>query len=94
MVGRLIESKNEIKNITGGSEMIRKEICCAVLSFFLISLGGFLLHLRIYPPMNLDPFEIDVNNLLPALPGIISVFVLTFMFNYRKTFLLAVMLTF
>ena len=72
--------------------MIRKELRCAVVSFFLISLGGFFLQLRFLPPMNLVPFEIEISDLLPAAGGIISVFVLPFMFNCKKTFLLAVML--
>lgn len=72
--------------------MIRKEIRCAVLSIFLISLGGLLLHLRLHPPIKLDPFEVSALNLLPAILGIISVFVLPFMFSYRKTYLWAVML--
>ncbi len=36
--------------ILKGSTMLNKKICLPVTSFFLIALGGFLVHLRIHSP--------------------------------------------
>lgn len=72
--------------------MIRKGLCCSITAFALISLGGFLMHLRIHPPFSFDPFEIVLKEMLPFLLGLVSVFVLPFMFNCKRTVLWAVML--
>jgi hypothetical protein len=72
--------------------MIRKGLCCSIAAYFLISLGGFLIHLRIHPPFNFNPFEIAPDKILPFLLGLVSVFVLPFMFNCKRTVLWAVML--
>ena len=63
--------------------MLNKKICLPVTSFFLMALGGFLLHLRIHPP------TAAAVNWLPFLFGIISVFVLPFLFNRADTVLWA-----
>jgi hypothetical protein len=59
--------------------MFEKQIRAPILALFLISLGGLLLHLRIHWP----PKEISV--WLPAIFGVLSTFVLPFMFNNSKT---------
>ncbi len=59
--------------------MFEKQIRAPILALFLISLGGLLLHLRIHWP----PKEVFV--WLPAIFGVLSTFVLPFMFNNAKT---------
>ena len=59
--------------------MFEKQIRAPILALFLISLGGLLLHLRIHWP----PKEISV--WLPAIFGVVTTFVLPFMFNNAKT---------
>lgn len=59
--------------------MFKKEIRLPIISLFLIALGGLLLHLRIHPPSK------DPDNYAPLFLGIISVFILPFMFNCQKT---------
>ena len=59
--------------------MFEKQIRAPILALFLISLGGLLLHLRIHWP----PKEISV--WLPAIFGVVTTFVLPFMFNSAKT---------
>ncbi len=72
--------------------MIRKGVRCSITAFFLISLGGLLMHLRSHPPFRFDPFEIVLDGMLPFLLGLVSVFVLPFMLNCKRTILWAVML--
>jgi hypothetical protein len=55
--------------------MVNRKICLPVTSFFLIALGGLLLHLRIHPPGK------DPANAVPIVFGIVSTFVLPFLFN-------------
>ena len=59
--------------------MFEKQIRAPILALFLISLGGLLLHLRIHWP----PKEISL--WLPAIFGVVTTFVLPFMFNNAKT---------
>jgi len=59
--------------------MFKKQIRAPILALFLISLGGLLLHLRIHWP----PKEVSV--WLPAIFGVVTTFVLPFMFNNAKT---------
>jgi hypothetical protein len=60
--------------------MLNKKICLPVTSFFLIALGGLLLHLRIHSPSK-DPI-----NWVPIGFGIVSTFVLPFLFSRANTF--------
>ena len=66
--------------------MFIKEIRNVTLAFILISVGGLLLHLRIHP------LSKNVMNMIPVVSGTISVFVLPFMFNNRKTYIWAYMI--
>ena len=50
-----------------------------IAGLFFISLGGWLLHLRIHPP-----FEAGYN-LIPFIAGILSILVIPSMFFFRKT---------
>ena len=59
--------------------MFEKQIRAPILALFLISLGGLLLHLRIHWP----PKEVSV--WLPAIFGVLTTFILPFMFNNAKT---------
>jgi hypothetical protein len=59
--------------------MFRKEICNSIYALSLISLGGWLLHLRIHSPAN------AVFNWVPAVIGVVTTFVLPFMFNRAST---------
>jgi hypothetical protein len=63
--------------------MVNKKICLPVTSFFLIALGGLLLHLRIHSPSK------DAVNWLPIGFGIVSTFVLPVLFNRADTLLWA-----
>jgi hypothetical protein len=60
--------------------MFIKEIRNVTLAFVLISIGGLLLHLRIHPMSK------SAMNIVPLVSGIISVFVLPFMFNSRRMY--------
>ena len=59
--------------------MFKKEICPQILAIFLIALGGLLLHIRIHT------LEASAFNIAPRIVGIISIFVLPFLFNSKKT---------
>ena len=59
--------------------MFRKEICNSIYAFSLISLGGWLLHLRIHSP------AAAVLNWVPAVIGVVTTFILPFMFNRSST---------
>ncbi len=60
----------------------KKEIRLPILALSLISLGGLLLHIRIHPPTG--PW-----NAVPFVCGLVTAFVLPFLFNQRKTVALA-----
>ena len=59
--------------------MFRKEICYPIISLSIISLGGWLLHVKHHPPAE------AAINWLPAVIGFITVSILPFMFNSSKT---------
>jgi hypothetical protein len=54
-----------------------------IQGLILLSLGGWLLHLRIHPPFMRD------ENMIPFIVGIFSVFIVPLMFYFRRTFNLA-----
>jgi hypothetical protein len=66
--------------------MFRKEICMPILGLVLISLGGFLLHLRIHPPTQ------DALDLIPVVFGVLSIVALPFLFNSPRTVAVAYLL--
>lgn len=57
-----------------------------ILAIFFISLGGWLLHLRIHPSAN------DPTNLVPLISGIMSVFIVPMLFTHKKTAIVAYLL--
>ncbi|MHC4714505.1 MAG: hypothetical protein ACYTAN_14755 [Planctomycetota bacterium] len=57
--------------------MSKGKLCRPILALFLISLGGLLLHLRIHPVGS------EASHWIPALSGIVTTFVLPFMFYTR-----------
>jgi len=59
--------------------MFRKEIRTEILAIFLIALGGLLLHNRIHT------LETSAFNVVPRIVGIISIIILPFLFNSKKT---------
>jgi hypothetical protein len=59
--------------------MLRKEVRPEILAIFLIALGGLLLHIRIHT------LEASAFNIAPRIIGIISIVVLPFLFNSKKT---------
>lgn len=61
-------------------ETIKKTL---VAGLFFMSLGGWLLHLRIHPPVK------DADFLIPAISGTVSVFCLPLLFWFRRTAALA-----
>lgn len=60
----------------------KKEIRLPILALSLISLGGLFLHIRIHPPTS-------PGNAVPFVCGLVTAFVLPFLFNQRKTVALA-----
>lgn len=67
--------------------MSKKGVLAPILSLFLMSLGGLLLHLRIHPPGS------EASHWIPAVSGIATTFALPVMFYYRKTVTWAYLLT-
>jgi hypothetical protein len=67
--------------------MFRKEIRELIWAFFLISLGGLLLHLRIHPPAQ------SLFNWIPCAFGLVGTFALPVLFNRRETVAYAYLLT-
>src|SRR3989338_7153438 len=61
-------------------KMIKKTL---VAGLFFMALGGWLLHLRIHPPVK------DADFLIPYISGIVSVFCLPLLFWFRRTAALA-----
>jgi hypothetical protein len=59
--------------------MLRKEIQPQILAIFLIALGGLLLHIRIHT------LEASAFNIAPRIVGLISIVILPFLFNSKKT---------
>ena len=62
--------------------MAKRLIYLSILAFFLVSLGGLILHLRVHPPV-LEG-KLRVFFLVPAVFAGTATFVLPFMFNGRK----------
>ena len=58
--------------------MFKKEICYSIISLSILSLGGWLIHIKHH-----SPSEAAIN-WLPAIIGFITVFILPFMFNHPK----------
>ncbi|MCL5036332.1 MAG: hypothetical protein M1269_04350 [Chloroflexi bacterium] len=54
-----------------------------IFALFLISLGGLMLHLRIHPP--LVKGEIEWYRTIPFFAGIITIFLITFLFLKKET---------
>lgn len=61
--------------------MNRKQIIKTTLiaSLVLLSLGGWLLHIRTHPPLA------DADNLIPYISGIISIIIIPLLFCYKPT---------
>jgi hypothetical protein len=59
--------------------MFRKEICYPITAFSLISLGGWLLHIRIHTPSQ------SAFNWVPITIGAVTTFILPFMFSFPST---------
>jgi len=59
--------------------MFKKPIRNSIWALIFLSLGGWLLHLRIHPPSE------SLFDWTPAVFGAISTFVLPVLFNYRAT---------
>jgi hypothetical protein len=59
--------------------MFREDVRHLIWVYFLISLGGLLLHVRIHPP------SASAFNWVAAAFGAVNAFLLPFLFNSRKT---------
>jgi hypothetical protein len=70
--------------------MTKKQVHLPILAFFLVSLGGLILHLRIHPPV-LEG-KLRVFFLVPAVFAGAATFILPFMFNSRKLYPYAYMI--
>ena len=67
--------------------MSKRNLCLPITALFFISLGGLLLHLKIHPPLQ------EAEYWTPAVFGIVTTFVLPFMFYYRKSAMWAYLVT-
>lgn len=67
--------------------MSKRQIHLLIAVFFLLSLGGLVLHLRVHPPVLEDKLRAFL--LIPAIFAGAATFVLPFMFNSRKLYLYA-----
>ena len=63
--------------------MFRREVRELILAYFLLSLGGLLLHLRIHPPSH------SLFNWIPFLFTLMNTLVIPFLFNRRDTVIYA-----
>ncbi len=54
-----------------------------IIGLIFLSVGGFLMHSRIHPPL------MDADNLIPFLSGLVSIFIIPFLFWFRSTLILA-----
>ncbi len=59
--------------------MLKKEMGAPILALFFVSLGGLLLHIRIHPPSE------EAFHWVPVIFGVISTFVLPFLFSNART---------
>jgi len=64
---------------------MRKGLGGAILAFFLLSLGGLLLHVRIHLLSDTGAIKLGLNGIVPVVFGIVNTFVLPLMFLSRKT---------
>jgi hypothetical protein len=72
--------------------MIRKELRLPILSIFLLSLGGWLLHMRVHP-VSFDPANpSNPAFLVPYLAGILGIVAVPLLLNYRRTFVVGYLL--
>ena len=72
---------------SGGIAMFKKEIRGPICALFLLSVGGLLLHIRFHKPTE------ELSHWIPAIVGLINVFVVPFLFNYARTVAWAYLLT-
>ncbi len=68
--------------------MSRRQVFLLVLSLWLVSFGGLLLHTRIHPP------ALAAANWVPVIVGAISVVVVPMLFMFRRTLAIAYLLNF
>jgi hypothetical protein len=79
--------------------VFKKGIRAPILAFFLLSAGGLLLHLRIHTPgplqslLGMPQTPAATVNWIPATFGVLGTFLLPFLFNYEKTVVWAVVVT-
>ena len=59
--------------------LFKKEMGALILALFFVSLGGLLLHIRIHPPSE------EAFHWVPVIFGVISTFVLPFLFSNART---------
>lgn len=59
--------------------LLKKEMGAPILALFFVSLGGLLLHIRIHPPSQ------EAFHWVPVIFGVISTFVLPFLFSNART---------
>ena len=65
--------------------MIRKELRLPILSIFLLSLGGWLLHMRAHP-VSFDPANpSNPAFFVPFVAGILGIVAAPILLNYRRT---------
>jgi hypothetical protein len=64
--------------------MFKKQIHLLIAVFFLVSLGGLILHLRVHPPVLEGTLRLFF--LIPAVFAGAATFILPFMFNSRKLY--------
>lgn len=63
--------------------IFKKELRKPILALLFLSLGGWLLHFRIHHP------SANPSNFVPFIFGLLNVLVTPFLFNSKKTVLLA-----
>ena len=72
--------------------MIRKELRLPILALFLLSLGGWLLHVRAHP-VSFDPANpSNPAFLLPYVAGLLGIVAGPLLLNYRSTFVVGYLL--
>jgi len=73
--------------------MIKKELRLPILGIFLLSLGGWLLHLRAHP-VSFDAAEpSNPAFLVPYIAGILGIAAVPPLLNYRRTFVVGYLLS-
>ena len=72
--------------------MIRKELRLPILAIFLLSLGGWLLHMRAHP-VSFDPANpSNPAFFVPSLAGLLGIVAAPLLLNYRRTFVVGYLL--